>query len=449
MSDRSHYSDMHQLPPLGRLAGLPLLGNLLDFRHRRLALLSRAAAAGDLTQIKMGPLPVYVASSAELAHAILVENEPAFVKSRGLGVLARPLLGEGLLTSEHELHRRQRRLMGPAFAPRRLAGYARVMAECAEQSLDALADGARVDVAAEMARLTLAVVGRALFDADLHDQAREIGEALTVALHFVVDGLSRLPIPYRVPIPRHLRLRRAVRRLDETVLGIIRERRASGSDRGDVLSSLIAATDEHDGARMPDRQIRDEVMTLFLAGHETTANALTWSWYLVGRHPEAHARLAAEARALDGTPGFDDLVRLPYAVRVLKEAMRLYPPAYVMGRRTEREVVLCGRRLQAGSVVLINVYALHRRADYFPEPERFDPDRFAPAAEKAQVKGAYLPFGAGPRVCVGSHFALMEGQLLLAALARGLRFELDGPVEPEPLVTLRARGGLPATVRRR
>ncbi len=453
MSEHSHYTAMRSSTQSIAFRGAPLVGSLFEFRDRRLALQLRIARqCGDLGRFHIGPIPVYAVSSAELAHEVLVEHADAFVKSRGLGKIARPMLGDGLLTSEHEKHRRQRKLMAPAFTHRRIAAYAGAMADLAERAQARLADGAVVDVAHEMMRLTLAIVGKTLFDADVANDADDVGAAITAANHYVSEAVTRLPTPMWLPTRRNRDARRAIATIDAIIYRLIAERRADGVDRGDVLSTLVMARDEESGEGMPDQQIRDEAVTLFLAGHETTANALAWSFYLLARHPDVYDRLAAEARAVLGgrTPAMDDLPRLPLAAMVLKETMRLYPPAYMVGRRAEREVPLGDVILRRGDTVFVNIFAMHRRADVFEAPDQFRPERFAPKREKLLPRGAYLPFGAGPRVCIGNHFALMEGQLLLAALAQRVRFAaVDArPVEPEPLVTLRPKGGLPMRVTR-
>jgi cytochrome P450 len=410
------------------LAGRPLAGSLFEFRKRRLQLMQNLAACGDLARFKMGPIPIYMASSAEMAHAVLVERQDQFIKSRGLRVIGRPLIGNGLLSSEHDFHKRQRKLMAPAFAAKRIAGYAGAMAACAESAQAGF--GERVDLSEKMMKLTLAIVGKTLFGADVLGEADEIGEALTVALRYIPDELSRVPpLPYAFPTPAHVRMRRAVKRLDATVYRMIDERRGTREDRGDVLSMLLLAQDEDDGSTMTKVQVRDEVMTLFLAGHETTANALAWVFYLLSRHPDIYARVREEARSvLQGRlPTVEDLPRLPLGLAVLKESMRLYPPAYLMGRTAESDVQLGPHQLKKGAVVLINVFGIHRRAD----------------------RGSYLPFGGGARVCIGNHFATMESHLLLSHLLQRLVFHYDGPdVEPEPLVTLRPKGGLPVRVTR-
>ena len=436
------------------IKGLPLLGNLLEFRRDRLGLQRRLVAeCGDAGRFRLGPVPVLMLASPQLAHELLVDHAFHFIKSAGLREFGRPLLGRGLLTAEGDDWKRQRRLLAPAFQHKRIAAYAEVMAGLAERAQAALADGAVVDVAEEMMKLTLAIVGRTLFDADVSSDAAVVGEALTDAMQYMVDSVSTVPLPYSWPVPRNLRMRRAVRRLDEVVYRIIRERRAESRDRGDVLSMLLAARDEDDGRGMDDRQLRDEVMTLVLAGHETTANALSWTFYLLARHPAAYDRVQAE---LDGalagrTPQMADLARLPWSLAVLKESMRLYPPAYLMSREAIRDVELGGMPVKRGTIVMVNTFGMHHRADLFPEPDAFRPERFLGDAEKSVPKSAYLPFGGGPRVCIGNHFAMMEAHLLLATLAQRVRLHaaFDGERAAEPLVTLRPKDGLPMRVQRR
>jgi len=440
-------------PAVPDLPGLPLLGNMISFRRDRLGMQRRLAALGPMARFHIGPLPIHVVSDAALAQEVLVDHADAFMKSRGLSVFARPLLGDGLLTSEGLDHRRARKLLAPAFAARRIAGYADVMAAEAARTAAGWADGARTDLAADMMEMTLAIAGRTLFDADVRGDARVVAEALADAMQAMIDGLSSpWQVPYTWPIRRHRRMRRAVEMLDEIVYRIIRQRRATTGDRGDVLSMLLVARDD-DGGGMTDRQVRDEVMTLLLAGHETTANLLTWTFYALARHPDVRARVEAEVDgALGGrTPTVDDLPRLPYVAMVLDEVMRLWPPAYTTGRTALRDVEIGGHRLAKGAGVLVNIYGIHRRPDYYPEPERFMPARMAPEAKKARPKGAYLPFGAGPRVCIGNHFALMEAQLAVAAIVQAARIELPDrrPAVPEPMITLRPRGGLPVRIRRR
>jgi cytochrome P450 len=449
----------HALKSVSRLAptmrGLPLLGSLLDFRPRhRLAMLRRITdECGDMAQVQLGPMRSIVLSSAELVHEFLVEKADEFQKERVQSEFGRPLFGNGLLSSGEPLHQRQRKLLAPAFAPRRMAAYAETMASYTERAQQAWSDGSCMDLEHEMLALTLAIIGRTLFDADVRGSAREMGDALIDALDYM-DNLasSLIPLPYAWPTPRNRKMRRAIERLDNVVYGIIAARRRSQADHGDVLSVLLSARDDSDGSGMDDRQARDEVMTLLVAGYETTTNALAWMWHLLTQHPAVYDRVQEEAqRVLGGrTPQASDLPALPYAQQVVKESMRLYPPGYLIGRNAARDVQIGPQLIRKGELVFANVYGMHHRAAYFRDPERFDPDRFSSAAEHSMVKGAYLPFGAGTRVCIGNHFAVTEAQLILATLAQRLRFEAvaQGPIEPRPSVTLRPLGGVPVRVRR-
>jgi cytochrome P450 len=438
------------MPP--RIPGLPFLGSLLDFRRDRFGLALRIARVhGEIARMRLGFFDILWASSPTVAREVLVEKADSFKKSVGLSIFARPLLGDGLLTSERDVHKRQRRMLAPVFAHKRIAGYGDVMVEKAESAVRRIAQVETTDLAEEMMRLTLDIVGKTLFDAELVGEASTVGDALTQAMQQMMDALIRLvPLPPVVPTPGNLRMRAGVKRLDHVVYSMIRERRASGVDHGDMLGMLLATRDADDQTALSDREVRDQAMTILLAGHETTANALAWTFYLLARHPDVRQRLEQEVDSVLGarTATTDDLPSLPFTLQVLKEAMRLYPPAYIVGRAATRDVTIGGARVKRGQPVLVNVAGIHRRAEAFPDPDRFDPDRFAPDREKALAALSYLPFGAGPRVCIGNHFALMEGHLLLATLTRSLRFDLlsSVPIATEPLVTLRPRGGVPVRV---
>lgn len=429
---------------VAELPGLPVIGNLFDFRRDRLALQLEAARLGEIVRVPILHRRIWVVSSAELAAEVLVAQEDAFVKAPALAVYGKELLGNGLLTAEKEAHRRQRKLLAPAFAARRIAGYGATMAAFTERAAARWRPGSLLDIADEMMRLTLAIVGKTLFDADIEGDAAAVGEALTDAMEFMIGNLT-LPLPMGLPLPRNRRMRAAVTRLDEIVYRIIAERRATPGDRGDVLSMLLEARDD-DGSGLTDRDVRDEIMTLMLAGHETTANALAWTWYLLGQHPEALARLHAEVDAVVGArlPTVEDLPRLPWTVQVIEEAMRLYPPAHAVGRQATREVRIGPATVAPGEIVLISIRGIHRRPGVWPDPEAFRPERMTEAAKKARPRHAYMPFGAGPRICIGNHFALMEAHLIVATIARRWRFRLaqHPDIVEEPLVTLRPRGGV-------
>jgi cytochrome P450 len=433
------------LRAIPRLSTRGLLGSLPAFRKSRVDFqLAAMREHADIARAQFGPFEVLLVGAPELVNALLVSQADDFVKSYGLSLFARPILGDGLLTSEHALHRRQRRLIAPAFGRRQVEAYAALMAERAEMSLTRMLSTREFELSAETMRVTLEIVGKTLFDSELTDAASEIGHAVTDAMECVIGSMAdAVPLPPFVPSPRNLKLARAKRRLDQVVYALIRARRAGASGANDLLSILLAARDE-DGSAMSDRHVRDEVMTALLAGHETTANALGWTLILLARHPEARARVEAE---LDGvlqgrTAELADLSALPLTLATLKEAMRLYPPVYLLGRRALRATELCGYPVRKNQVVLVATYGMHRRADLFAEPERFEPERFLPAREAQLPAKAFLPFGAGARTCIGNHFALLEGQLLLARWLSRARFELCAPdrrIELEPLVTLRPK----------
>jgi cytochrome P450 len=436
--------------------GLPIVGNLLEMRRDRVGfMLAGASKWPELVQMRMGlmPYPMVMVSDPGLTGEVLVEKADAFHKAPGLSLFGKPLLGKGLLTSEEDLHRRQRRMMAPSFVQKRIAAFADVMTERGEHAIARMRDRATIDFSEATMRVTLEIVGKTLFDAEVGDQAGEIDEALTDCLEYIIGSVqSVVPMPPFLPTPRNRRYLRAVARLDETIFRIIRERRASGEDKGDLLSMLLAARDEEDPThRMDDKQIRDELMTIFLAGHETTANALAWTFYLLAQHPHVRSRLHDEVdRVLSGRlPTLADLPKLPYTLQVFKESMRLYPPAYMLGRQALRDIEIGRYTIKKNAIVMVNIIGMHRSARLFAEPERFNPERFTPENEKKLPRHAYMPFGGGSRICIGNHFALMEGHLLVATFARKIVLDLEPGVRvaPEPLVTLRPRGGMPMRVR--
>jgi cytochrome P450 len=475
---------LHDIPLLS--GAKPGLGHLEELRDDRFGFFDRLnRECGDIGRIRTMGIDLLFANSSEILHELLVEKAKLFVKSPGLRGPLKPLVGEGLFTSEGELWRRQRRLMAPLFVQAQMARYAEVMAGCASEAVTALRPGETFDAARMTTHIAMRIAGKALFDAETLDEADELGEALTVALRWSNDRalsplygvqlrsltplyrasewlppslrlraealFERLLSPIRLPGAETRRIEAALATIDRRVDRMIADRRASRAPRPDLLSLLLAAQDE--GGRMSDKQVRDEIVTLFVAGHETTATALAWSLYLLARSPEAYARIRAEARALPGPPTrsvcASDLGSLPYGLQVFKEAMRLYPPVYFFGRQAYADANLGGYDLPRGTIVLVSVYALHRRPEVWPDPERFDPSRFEPAAEAARHRSAYLPFSAGPRTCIGNHFALMEGPIVLATILRHVDLELStsAPVEKEPSATLRPRGGVPMRVR--
>ena len=402
---------------------------------------------GDIAHWSIGPQHLYLFSHPDLIRDVLVTHQKNFHKSRGLE-RAKRLLGNGLLTSEGEFHLRQRRLAQPAFHRQRIAAYAETMAVYSGRAMERWHDGETLDMHAEMMRLTLGIVSKTLFDADVDSEAAEIGEALTTAFEsFNVAMLPFTELLEKLPLPAVRRFNAARDRLDRTIYRMIDARRKSNEDRGDLLSMLLMATDtEGDGPGMDDTQLRDEALTIFLAGHETTANALTWTWYLLSQHPEIEKRLHTEIdSSLSGRlPAYEDLASLPYTRMVLAESMRLYPPAWGIGRRALEPFEVRGFRIGARSVVLMSQYIMHRDPRYFPDPERFDPERWTPEAQASRPKFSYFPFGGGTRICIGEQFAWMEGILLIAAIAQQWRMRLEPGhiVEVQPLITLRPRHGM-------
>ena len=431
------------------------VGHVVQFRRDPLALLTRLAREyGDVVRFLAATQPVYLLNHPDHVRDVLVTHHARFKKGRALQ-RAKRLLGEGLLTSEGEFWRRQRRLAQPAFHRQRVNSYAGTMVEHAEKTSARWRDGETLDVAAEMMRLTLAVVGKTLFDADVESDADEVGAALSEVMSLF--GYLMLPFSElleKLPLPPRRRFERARARLDAVIYRIIEERRREGRDRGDLLSTLLHAVDEEgDRTGMTDEQLRDEVMTLFLAGHETTANALAWTWYLLSQNPEAEARLHAELEeVLSGRPPTaEDLPRLRYTEMVLAEAMRLYPPAWILGRRALEAYEVGGYNIPRGSLVILSPYVMHRDPRFYPEPERFDPERWTPEARAARPQFSYFPFGGGPRRCIGEGFAWMEMVLVVATLAQRWRLRLapGQRIEPQTGVTLRPRRGVLMTPERR
>jgi cytochrome P450 len=439
---------------LTEIPGMPsgaLLGHARALREDPLATLLAAKQHGDLVKLRMGWKPLVVVSSPALAQEILVDRAEDYRKSRALRVYGEPILGTGLVVSEPPLHRTRRALIAPTFAPKRIAGFADAIVAHTEQALarwlaqDAL-EGCEpsIDLAGEMSRLTLHIVADTLFHAKVEGDVARVGRALEAGTEAIVQlARSAVPLPSFVPTRAGRVVRQVAEELDRIVLRIIRERRASGDDPGDVLSRLLAARDPDSGEGLSDSELRDEVMTLFLAGHETTALALTWSLALLAHHPSEARKLQEELDRTLGQrpPKLADLEHLHYTLAVLKEAMRLYPPAYVITRNSRVETTIGGVAMPRDQLVFINVYGIHRREAAFAQADSFRPERFLSEGEKLWPRCTYLPFGAGPRVCVGNHFALMEGQLALACIAQ--RLQLTGQVscmaQPQAKVTLRPR----------
>jgi len=413
----------------------------------------RFARYGDLYRVNTRDGVLYVGRHPDHLRDVLVTHAADWGKTHTAFQQLSRVLGEGLLTTDGAVWQRQRRLVQPAFARSRMEGYAAVMVDEARRTADTWTDGDTRDVSADMMALTLRIVSRTLFG---HDAAGDIAP-VAHSMRALQDLAARPELlPPWMPSPWRHRLERATATLDRMMHGLIDARRNAGPGHAadDLLQRLLdARDDEGDGKGLSQKEIRDQLVTLFLAGHETTSHALGWTWYLLSQHPEAAATLHAELdRVLgDRLPTLADLDALPYTEQVLKESMRLYPPVYLLARKAIADTTLGGHAVKAGSELVLWTYFTHRDPRWYPDHAAFRPERFAPEAEAALPRLAWVPFGAGPRACIGRAFAMMEAKLLLATLARSFRVELvpGHPVEPLPRVTLVPRHGLRMTVHRR
>lgn len=412
---------------------------------------------GDVVALRFAHRRLLLVNHPDLIEQVLVTQNSSFQKHFALR-LNPLLLGKGLLTSEGDFWLRQRRLVQPAFNRSRLATYAPAVVAATHRLLNEWRPGEQRDIHVDMRRLALDIAAKTLFDADAGaEDAKDIARALEVSgENFMARFQSTIPWPVWLPTPANLRQRRAVRRLDAILFGFIRQRRAleqpsagDGTGKSDLLSLLLRARDEEDGRGMSDRQVRDEAMTLFLAGHETTALALSWTWFLLARNPTAEQKLLDECSGFTLTPpGFEDLARLPFTEAVLLESMRLYPPAYVIGREATRELTIGGYPLRKGQTVLMSQWVVQRDPRFFDAPDEFRPERWLDESIKKLPKFAYFPFGGGPRLCVGNTFAMMEMSLILTMLAPRFRFTLTPgcTVKPAASFTLHPAPGIPALI---
>lgn len=419
----------------------------------RLGMMSDAAAQyGDAVRIPVGPKELYLFNHPDHAKHVLADNNANYHKGIGL-VHARRALGDGLLTSEGELWRKQRTVIQPAFQSKRIAAQAGVIASEAMKlvaRLKAYTGGSPVNVMTEMTALTLGVLGHSLLDADL-DEFASIGDSFAAVQDQAMFELATLSaVPGWIPLPRQLRFRRARRDLQRIVDQLVTSRVRSGLDRDDVLSRLILSVRDESDPRVGRQRLRDELVTLLLAGHETTASTLSWTLYLIDRHPDVWQRLHDEAVEVlgDREPVFEDLHRLRYTTMVLEEVMRLYPPVWLLPRKALHADEVGGFHVPPGADVVICTYTLHRHPRFWSDPARFDPSRFDPSRASERPRYAYIPFGAGPRFCVGNHLGMMEAAFVTAVLARELRLRKlpSYEVVPEPMLSLRIKNGLPMTV---
>ncbi len=430
-------------------------GHFIKFRRRPTGFLEDTARLGDVTHFKMGGQLAFFLNHPDLIRDLLVTNNAKFIKGRALQRSKR-LLGEGLLTSEGTAHLRQRRMIQPAFHHRKIAEYARAMTEFAGKMSGEWNDGEVRDIDKEMMRLTLQIVGKTLFSANVDGEADKVGKAMTT----LIELFNYLLLPFselleKLPLPQAKRFNRAKETLDTVIYGIINERRVSGElDKGDLLSMLLLAQDEETGGAMTDEQVRDEVLTLFLAGHETTANALTFTWYLLSQNPEKEAKLHEELdRILSGKlPAFENYQELKYTEAVFAEAMRLFPPAWAIGRLAIEDHEFGGFEIPKKSLVIISPYITHRDARFWENADEFIPERWeTQSIKEAGQKFIYFPFSRGVRSCIGESFAWMEGVLLIATLAQKWKLRLvpEQKVELKPLMTLRPKYGMKMAIEKR
>jgi cytochrome P450 len=407
---------------------------------------------GDIFYYRAGWINVYFLNRPGYIESVLVTQHQNFIKDRVVRN-SRWIFGDGLLTNEGSSWLQQRRLIQPVFHRERIASCAQIMTRYAGEMLDTWQDGGTRDVHQDMMHLTLRIVAKVLFSVEVAEETGKVASALNVLMQYGSGGKMVLPAFLRyLPIPSLLQVRRAVRQLDEIVYGIIQQHRASGGSSGDLLSMLLAAQDE-DGGRMTDQQLRDEAMTFLLAGHETTALSLSWIWFLLNDHPEVERKLHEELRTVLGgrRPETHDLVRLTYTEKVVKEAMRLYPPAWGVARTALKDCEIGGFRIAAGANVVMSQWVMHRDPRFYSEPENFDPDRWSEENTQRLPRFAYFPFGGGPRLCIGASFAMMEATLLLATIAQRFQLRLvpEQSIVPVPSITLRPKNGIRVVVNRR
>lgn len=438
---------MHNQYPPGPRPLFPML-NLKNLQQQRLDfLVHNREQYGDIVHFRLGPRHLYQLNHPDYIQQVLVKHSDLFHKSAMLKKNTKQAIGNGLLTNDGESHKRQRRLVQPAFHHNRIATYAGVMVDFTDDMLSGWSTGQQRDISHDMMELTMRIVAKTLFDTDVSNKSDALGEAVTIGIETAGQRITQLiHLPDWMPTPANRKRHRAAQLLEDTIMGIINERRQSGNDTGDLLSMLLLAVDEEDGGGMSNKQVRDEAMTLFIAGHETTANALAWTCYLLAQHPVIEAKLITELDTILGgrLPQLTDLPNLPYTEMVIKESMRLYPPAWIITREAIQDVEIGGYPIRAGDVVLMSAYVMHHHPDYWDEPEVFRPERFIPEAEKNISRYVYFPFGGGPRICIGNQFAMMEASLVLATMMQRYHLSLlpGQTITPEPLITLRPKHGI-------
>ncbi|MDV2886995.1 cytochrome P450 [Alkalihalophilus pseudofirmus] len=433
-----------------------LKGSLQAFTSDPLRFLSNQAETfGPVSSFRFGPFQeVYFVNDPDLIKEILVTKQKAFIKSRDIQML-KAVVGEGLLTNEKESHLKQRRLIQPAFKKTHIHQYAQDMIETTNAFIKDWKDEEERNIAADMMNIALGIITKTMFGMEVGQGADVIEQPMEAVMKLGIKRMRSLsPLPLWVPTQANRQLKKAVKELDDVLFSIISKRRLEDNQSEDLLGMLMKARDEENGAVMSDQQLRDELMTIFLAGHETTANLLAWTLYLLSEHPSADERLYAEIKEVTNGEALlpEHYTKLTYTQNVISESMRLYPPAYVIGRQVEEDIEIGPYLFNKGAMVLISQYVMHRNASFYHEPNIFKPERFDYNFLKTLPPFAYFPFGGGPRVCIGNHFAMMEATLALAAIAQNYKFTLTSSqqkVTPQPLITLRPKGGLMMKVEKR
>lgn len=437
-------------------AGYPIVGLLPEIWKDPLQFFVNAAQLGRVVQLDLGPRRMYLIHHPDDIKYVTQDNARNYIK--GYEVVE-PVLGQGLVTANGEQWLKQRRLMQPMFHRQKIAGLAHMMTDATQEMLNQweaayATPGKPFDVASEMMRLTQTIIVRTMLSADIRANGAEIAQAFTDMLEYLNTLMfSPVSIPLAWPTPINLRFKRAIALIESTIYGILRDRRASGRDENDLVSMLMEARDETTGEGMSDKQIRDELVTIFFAGHETTASTLSWAWYTLAQHPTIYRQLESEIDSVLGTrlPTVEDLPRLTFTRQVIDETLRLYPPAWMFAKVAVNEDAIAGYRIPAGAQIMLSPYVTHRQPEFWEAPNEFRPNRFAPGADAGRAKLAYFPFSAGPRKCIGDQFALVEATLLLAAIAQRYRMRLvpNAGVKSRPTATLRPFPGVLVTIEKR
>ncbi|MEH2294095.1 cytochrome P450 [Nostoc sp.] len=424
-----------------------IVGNAIEFGQDPLGFLTQCAQQyGEIVPFRLGNSPTILLSNPEYIDQVLKDNK-LFVKANALRTL-NALLGDGLLTSEGNTWFRQRRLAQPVFHQKRISGYGEVMVDYTNSMLDTWKDGETRDINADIMRLTFNIVMKTLFSSDVtEEQAHDVAQAMSVAAEwFLAKQKSPVSLPEKFPTPSNLRYKYAVEQMDKHIYQIIQQRRTSGEESLDLLSMMMQARDEDDGSQMSDKQLRDEIATLIFAGHETSANTLAWTWMLLSQYPEVQTKLQQELKEVLGDRSLTvaDLPALHYTNMVIKETMRLYPVVWNLDFQASRDCEIGGYYVPAGCTIFMSQWVMHHSDRYFEQPQAFNPERWAGDLEKQLPRGVYLPFGNGPRTCIGKSFALMESVLLLATIAQKFKMVLvaNQSLVPQPTITLQPQNGI-------